>query len=382
MTRNFSDETCRLGNQRETMPWHFPAIGIFVLLLTATNTDAVEVPWLHEVTTVPTITNAEPLERMAPLLADESGHVVASLEEWKERRIVIREQWMTFLGPMPERRPAIKLEVLRTERLETLTRQLVRYEGEPGVSVEGYLLVPHNTADKPQKRPGILALHPTTDSTIDDIAGVSGSETKQFGLKFAQRGFVVFCPRCFLWQDAATFEIAVASHRARHPNSLGMAKMLYDAMRGIDVLVAHPEVDADRIGVIGHSLGAKESLYLAAFDERVKVAVASEGGISFRSTNWDAPWYLGAAINAPNFLLNHHQLLGLIAPRPFLILGGEAGPGAADGNRSWPLIAAAFPVWSLYGEPVRLGLWNHHQGHTVSPESFERMAQWLTTYLQ
>ena len=132
---------------------------------------------------------------------------------------------------------------------------------------------------------------------------------------------------------------------------------------------------------IGHSLGAKEALYLAAFDERIKAAAASEGGIGFRSTNWDASWYLGEAIRDPEFPLNHHQLLGLIAPRPFLILGGETGPGAADGDRSWPLINAALPVWNLYGEPTRLGLLNHHEGHSVSEQSFERMTEWLTVYL-
>jgi hypothetical protein len=203
----------------------------------------------------------------------------------------------------------------------------------------------------------------------------------QLGLKFAQRGYVVFCPRCFLWQNAADYNAAVAQHRARHPNSLGMAKMLYDAMRGVDVLISLPNVDARRIGAVGHSLGAKEALYLAAFDERIRVAVASEGGLTFRSTNWDAPWYLGPQIRDENFPLNHHQLLGLIAPRPFLILGGESGRGAADGDRSWPLIEAALPAWKLYGEQPRLGLYNHRQGHAISPESFQRIAEWFDIYL-
>ena len=137
-----------------------------------------------------------------------------------------------------------------------------------------------------------MALHPTTEATIDEIAGVSGPDTAHLGLKLAHRGFVVFCPRCFLWQDVASLEQAVERHRERHPESLGMAKMLYDAMRGVDVLESLPEVDKHRIGAVGHSLGAKETFYLAAFDERVRVAVASEGGITFPSTNWDAPGIL------------------------------------------------------------------------------------------
>jgi dienelactone hydrolase len=343
--------------------------------------NADDVPWLKEVTSAPPIPVVENLGTVEALLRQADGKPVATKEEWEKHRQSIRERWIKFLGPMPEPRPAVALEILKTESLSTITRQLVRYEGEPGIFVEGYLLMPKAATDRKKKYPAVLAMHPTTNATIDDIAGISGQDTKQFGLALAQRGFIVFCPRCFLWQDVTSLNEAVAKHRERHPDTTGMAKMLYDAMRGVDVLESLPQVDRTRIGAIGHSLGAKEALYLAAFDERIKVAASSEGGIGFRSTNWDASWYLGEAIRDPVFPLNHHQLLALIAPRPFLILGGESGPGAADGDRSWPLMNAALPVWKLYGEPTRLGLLNHHEGHSVSPQSFERMAEWLTVYL-
>lgn len=341
-----------------------------------------DVPWLSEVTKAPANPPRDKLGKLVPLLVDDSGQAIATRDGWERQRAKVRDEWRKFLGPIPEPRPAVKLEVLKTESVESVTRQLVRYEGEPGLFVEGYLLTPIANNNETLPRPGIVALHQTTNASIDEVAGVSGPDAMRIGFKLAKRGFVVFCPRCFLWQDAKDLNDAVAKHRARHPNSQGMAKMLYDAVRGVDVLVSLRGVDAKRIGAIGHSLGAKEALYLAAFDERIKAAVASEGGTAFRSTNWDAPWYLGPAIRDENFSLNHHQLLGLIAPRPFLILGGESGPGAADGDRSWPLLEAALPVWRLYGEPTRLGLLNHRQGHSVSPESFERMAEWLETYLK
>jgi len=350
-------------------------------ILSSASGNADDVPWLKEVTSAPVIPVVENLGKVETLLQDSDGKPVTTIQEWEKQRKTIHDRWIKFLGPMPEPRPAVALEILKTELLPTITRQLVRYEGEPGIFVEGYLLVPKAAVDSKAKYPAVLAMHPTTNATIDDIAGISGQDTKQFGLALAQQGFIVFCPRCFLWQDVSSLNEAVAKHRERHPKTTGMAKMLYDAMRGIDVLESLPQVDPARIGAIGHSLGAKEALYLAAFDERIKAAAASEGGIGFRSTNWDASWYLGEAIRDPEFPLNHHQLLGLIAPRPFLILGGETGPGAADGDRSWPLINAALPVWKLYGEPTRLGLLNHHEGHSVSEQSFERMADWLTVYL-
>lgn len=341
-----------------------------------------DVPWLSEVTKVPANPSREWIGRLTPLLVDEAGQAITTREGWERQRTKIRDEWRKFLGPMPEPRPAVKLEVLKAELLDGIERSLVRYEGEPGLFVEGYLLRPFANNNETLPRPGIVALHQTTNASIDEVAGVSGPDSMQIGWKLAKRGFVVFCPRCFLWQDAKDLNDAVAKHRERHPNSLGMAKMLYDAVRGVDVLVSLPGVDTKRIGAVGHSLGAKEALYLAAFDERIKAAVASEGGTAFRSTNWDAPWYLGPAIRDENFPLNHHQLLALIVPRPFLILGGESGRGAADGERSWPLIEAALPVWRLYGEPTRIGLLNHRQGHSISPESFSKITEWLETYLK
>jgi hypothetical protein len=125
----------------------------------------------------------------------------------------------------------------------------------------------------------------------------------------------------------------------------------------------------------------RATLYLIAFDDRVRAAVASEGGIGLQSTNWHDPWYLGSAIAKEDFALNHHQLLSQIAPRPFLIVAGEDGPAAADGRRSWPLVAAAQPAYHFYNQSVRMGIYNHGQGHTLNDEIYARMEEWLKVYI-
>lgn len=339
---------------------------------------AADVSWRREVTTVPQLDKKDQ-RKLTPLLTSGNGKPITTLAGWKKRRSAIKNAWLKFLGPMPKR-PAVKLETLRIDRLKTVTRTLVEYESESGLKVQGYLLKP-NELKPGEKRAGIVALHPTTRDTIEPIAGVKGPEEKQIGLKLAQRGFVVFCPRCFLWQDAKNYKEAVATFKKRHPKTLGMRKMLYDARRGVDALASLPYVDAKRIGAVGHSLGAKETLYLMAFDERIQAGVASEGGLAFDSTNWDAPWYLGKAIHEKGFPRNHHELLALIAPRPFLVLGGEKGRGAADGNRSWPFIAAAQPVCKLYDQPTRLALYNHGRGHAIPPLAMSRLIEWLEVYL-
>lgn len=343
-----------------------------VCLLSGRLALAADVPWLTEVQTPPAVV---PETALRPLLPGPMTR-----EAWLAARPPLVAAWQEFLGPMPARPVNATWTVLRTDNLPDVVRELIEYEGEPGLKVQAYLLRPRGPVVE-RSRAGLVALHPTTADSIEPIAGVVGEDRQHTALKLARRGFVVLCPRCFLWQDAESLDDAVARHRARHPQTLGMAKMLYDAQRAVDLLLAQPDVDPQRVGAYGHSLGAKEVLYLAAFDERIRAAVFSEGGIGFSSTNWEAPWYLGPAIQEPGFPRNHHELLALIAPRPFLILGGESGRGAADGDRSWPYIAAALPVYRAFGEPARLGLLNHRQGHILDDERLEKLAEWLTVYL-
>ena len=145
----------------------------------------------------------------------------------------------------------------------------------------------------------------------------------------------------------------------------------------LDILAGRPEVDPERIGAVGHSLGAKEVLYLAALDGRVRATVSSEGGVGITFSNWDAPWYLGSQVREKGFAHEQHELLALVAPRPFLLVGGDS----ADGVASWPFVDAAMPVYRLYGGTPRLGLFNHRQGHSVPPAAEQRIYEWLETYL-
>lgn len=336
--------------------------------------DAPDVSWLKEVQTRPENLPAD-TPKLPSLLVDEAGQPITTLEGWEKRRAELRRRWLEFLGPLKAERPAPQLTVLEEDRPEGVIRQLVRYESEPGIPVEGYLLRP---AGKVQgKRPGVVALHSTAKETIRQPAGLEGAPEKAFGLKLAQRGFVTFCPRCFLWQGAGDYKDLVAKFQARHPGSKGMAKMLFDSVRAVDVLAAQSDVDPARLGAVGHSLGGKETLYLAAFDERIRCTVSSEGGVGVGFSNWDAVWYLSDAAKTPEFKLSHHEVLALAAPRHFLLVGGDS----ADGAKSWPYIEAVMPVYALYGAPGRVGLYNHKKGHAVPPEAEERIYEWIVRYL-
>ena len=54
-------------------------------------------------------------------------------------------------------------------------------------------------------------------------------------------------------------------------------KAIFNHIRCVDLLQSLPEVDPDRIGVIGHSLGGHNAMFVGAFDPRLKVVVSSCG---------------------------------------------------------------------------------------------------------
>lgn len=129
------------------------------------------------------------------------------------------------------------------------------------------------------------------------------------------------------------------------------------------------------------------AFYAGCLDERITAVIASDFGIAFDSTNWDAPWYLGPLSGTTytnrgsgmELELGHHHLLSLMAPRSFLLIGGEF-----DEDRAWQYLEEARPAWALHGAEAALGFHNHATGHRP-PESANNIAyawlqeQWRST---
>jgi dienelactone hydrolase len=336
-------------------------------------------PFLADVQTPPAI----PTDDWPPsLLGGADGAPIATLEQWLAERERIRAAWLDFLGPWEVAAAGNQHRLLAEEQATGCRRRLIRYATEFDEEVDAWLLLPADEAARPERGwPGAVVFHSTTDQTIDEPAGTDPSDAVAIGTWLCQRGFVVLCPRCHLWNTTPAHRLdlpgAVARLAARHPGARGMRKLLHDGIRAVDMLQSIDDVDPTAIVAAGHSLGAKEALYLAAFDNRVTGAVFSEGGIGLSFSNWHDPWYLGDAIRDPAFRLDHAQLLALTLPRGMLILGGEAGPGAADGDRSWGHVARGLEVGRLERPRPRLGLFNHRGGHAIPPAARERLLDWL-----
>jgi dienelactone hydrolase len=319
-------------------------------------------------------TNAPALSN---LLLNSRGELIRTRGEWSRQREVIRQQWSDVLGALPRKRPPLATEVLATESIEDFTRQHVRYQVESGVFTDGYLLKPKNARGK---LPAVVVFHPTTPLHAKGVAGVAIEypAEKWHGVQLVRRGYVVWCPRNYINTEGADWKGNAQRVMERRPGWTGMARMVWDAVRAADFVASLPDVDAARIGCLGHSLGGKQVLYAMAFDERYRAGVSSEGGIGLTFSNWDALWYLGPQIRAPDFALENHQVLALIAPRAFLLIAGDS----ADGDRSWPFIQAAMPVYQLHRAEKNLGWFNHHLGHSYPPEARAMAENFLDQHLK
>jgi hypothetical protein len=301
------------------------------------------------------------------------------VEMWHQR-------WLEFLfgGELPRERPPLNVREDRRDEGDGIERNHIVYEVEPGVATEAYILRRKGGSDR---RPGIVVFHSTSAETIEQSGALDPSVDRHIGAHLALRGYIVIAPKCYLWGAAgqppppnvgrAFWSGEVEKMQQRHPRWKGMARMVWDGIRAVDVLVVRDDVDAGRIGCIGHSLGAKESLFLPAFDRRVKAAVSSDCGIGLALSNWDAPWYLGPEIRAAGFQLENHQVLAMIAPSAFLLAAGKD-----DNERSWPFIASGLPLWKSLGAPAAIGWFRHGAGHNWPPEAQQVGYPFLDQYLK
>jgi dienelactone hydrolase len=299
-----------------------------------------------------------------------------SKDEWEAARAKLRAAWLERLGTFPAPAPALDLKIVSTENRDGYRQDLVSFASEGDDRIAAYLLTPAGLAAG-GKRPAVVVFHSTTrGENHRQPAGVAGDPELALARDLARRGYVALAPECYIMKAGggrANIMKQVDALAARRPGLTGMGKMTFDASRCVDFLASLPAVDVTRVGCIGFSLGSKEVLYALAFEPRYKAGVANEGGVGVRMSNYLDPWYLTEAFKPHVPALEHHQLLGLAAPRPVLVMGGDS----ADGDASWPFVASALPVYRLLGGAERVGVYNHKGGHTFPKPARELAYRWL-----
>jgi len=222
---------------------------------------------------------------------------------------------------------------------------------EPKVWMPFYVLIPDGAS---AETPCIIAAH---GHVVCGKYGTSGRReipvvneqinvyNADYGLKYAQQGYVVFCP------DARAFgerrEITRQGERedfficstCEYLNNIAIClgrtltgMWTWDLMRLIDYIETREDCDASRIGCVGLSGGGAQTLWLCAMDDRVKCGITSGYFYGIKD----------ALLKLPNCSCNYipglwkvvdmGDIAALIAPRPFLIETGNEDPLNGEGK--------------------------------------------------
>jgi dienelactone hydrolase len=314
----------------------------------------------------------------SPLKFDD-GTRVQTPADWQRRRNEILAYWRSMIGLWPPLVEKPKIQYLEQKHRDNFTQHRVSVEITPDEqTVGGYLLVP----DGEGPFPAVLVVY------YDAETGVGlGKELRDFGYQLARRGFVVlsigtpeFCSLKPPYKPPCT-------HSEQAPPLQPLSALAYVAANCRNALANMPNVDAERIGIIGHSYGGKWAMFASCLYEKFACAVWSDPGIVFDESrpnvNYWEPWYLGYDPNhqrpggipsdtnprtgAYKELLENgrdlHELHALMAPRPFLVSGG-----AEDPPGRWKAINHTIAVNRLLGYTNRVAMTNR-DSHEPTAES-------------
>ncbi|MSQ95779.1 MAG: alpha/beta fold hydrolase [Gemmataceae bacterium] len=305
---------------------------------------------------------------------------VKTLADWQKRRMHILANMQLVMGPLPAdlRKVPLDLKIEGEEKLAKVIRKKISFAVGKDDRVSAYLLMPRTLTAGPspggrgeKKAPAMLCLHQTTGFGSGEPVGVGGLKNLHYALELAERGYVCLAP------DYPNFGSYKRNPYADGFDSATM-KGIWNHMRAVDLLQSLPEVDGTRIGCIGHSLGGHNSLFVAAFDPRLKVVVTSCGFNSFYKyskgnlTGWSHKGYMpriGSEYgkDPAKMPFDFTEILGALAPRAVFI-------NAPINDSNFPIagvrdcVASASPVFKLHEKAENLEAAYPNAGHDFPPD--------------
>lgn len=314
-------------------------------------------------------------------------HPIRTPDDWAIRRRQILAAMQIVMGPVPgdDKRVPLKVEVLEETVLDDgLVRRKIAYDTEKTTRVRAYLFLPKT---EETKSPAVLCLHQTTRPGKREPAGIEGKPNLHYALHLAQRGYVTLSP------DYPSFgEYEYDFDREKTGFRSGTMKAIWDNMRAIDLLQELDEVDGERLGCIGHSLGGHNTMFTAAFDVRIKCLVSNCGFTRFHKyydgklVGWTSPRYMPTINdnfeNDPDKVpFDFPEIVALFAPRPFL-----ASAPVRDSNFEVSgvkeSIAAARPIYELLGAAGNLQANYPDSAHDFPPEARQVAYEFFDRHLR
>jgi dienelactone hydrolase len=198
-----------------------------------------------------------------------------------------RNKLLSLLGEMPTK-AELNLKVHEEVDCGSFIRQKISYSSEIGEIIPAFLCIPKHTLTS---IPAIYCFHQHAGNWQlgkSEVVGLAGSPDQAYAKELAERGYVTLAPDAICFEERAKLDDPIRYHvhqlhtRLMSEKTL-LGKVLFDICAGIDLLENLSEVDAKRIGFIGHSYGGRTALFAPAFDKRIKASVSNCGSTTFKT---------------------------------------------------------------------------------------------------
>jgi pimeloyl-ACP methyl ester carboxylesterase len=284
---------------------------------------------------------------------------VFSMRDWAKKRFQILGSMQAAMGMLPAKSGLPALDVHIEDSLQTTayTRYTINFLVAENEHLPAYLYIPHHK-ETHQKFPAMLALHETDFIGKGSVDGQGHNPNLAYAKELAERGYVVIAPDYPGFGDLKEYDLKNNRYQS------GTMKSIFDNMRCVDLLQSRADVDANRIGIIGHSLGGHTAMFTGAFDTRLKVIVSSCGWTLFDYYNigqeaekiyggrlgpWAQQRYMPLLkdkyqLDPENIPFDFDEVIAAIAPRSFFS-SSPLNDGNFDVNGVKKGMANAVPVY-------------------------------------
>jgi len=322
------------------------------------------------------------LKQETEKISDTFPQDFASLEHWKSVREKYKQEYLYMLGlPAEPVKSPLHATITGTLQGDGFVVDMLHYQSMPRLYVTGNLYRPA------QARPG-ERLPAVFYVCGHSNGGRNGNKApyQSPGIWFAKHGYI-----CLVVDTLQLGEIAAIHHGTYREGRWWWHSRGYtpagvecvNGIRGIDYLISRPDVDPQRIAVTGISGGGAATFWIAAADERVKVAVPVSGMA-------DLPSYVSNRVINGHcdcmFLYNTFQwpwtrIAALIAPRPMLFTNSDQdGIFPMDANQR--VINNLERLYSLYGAGDLVDSFVSIGGHAYRQDIRQAAYRFINTYLK
>ena len=297
----------------------------------------------------------------------------------------LQQKWSAAIGAPENYQFEEKVELIKKYDFGDLEAELYHQNNGPGTFQRVLLALPKNRVEPlpavavPFYFPeAMLGFELETREKLPKYAGI------EMLVHLVKRGYIcatadayhlTLIPSSLERGNTRRWHNAGAELARTQPDWSGVGKLVEDTRLMVDLLCNDPRIDAERVGIAGHSLGGKMAYYTGCLDKRIKVILASDFGLNWDQTNYQDIWYWGEKVKKMQENgLENWQLLGFTGGKPLCLLAGEC-----DDLSSYHamLKASGYPL-----NEYRRVIYNHGTGHRPPADVLEKGYDFLDFWLK